>query len=131
MDHADGDGGDDDVFVYMGGNQRVPRNVRHVRVHKSVKIIRRRAFMYCRKLVSIEMHDGVEIIREEAFWCCDSLKRIKLTGVRVIEERAFYACRALEDVEFGNKLKTIGLVLTLNTRSNQMASNTILLIHHH
>ena len=41
MDHADG--GDDDVFIYTGGNQRVPRNVRYVRVHKSVKIITERA----------------------------------------------------------------------------------------
>ncbi len=56
MDHAD-DGDDDDVFVYMGGHQEVPRDVTHVRVHKSVKIIRARAFMHCRNLVSIAMHE--------------------------------------------------------------------------
>ena len=32
------------VFVYMGGDQEVPRNVTHVRIHKSVKIITREAF---------------------------------------------------------------------------------------
>ena len=63
-DHADGD--DNDVFIYMGGDQRVPRNVRYVRVHKSVKIITREAFQHCIHLVSIEMHDGVEIIKEYA-----------------------------------------------------------------
>ncbi len=36
-DHADD--GDDDVFVYMGGRQEVPRDVTHIRVHKSVKNI--------------------------------------------------------------------------------------------
>ncbi len=104
-DHAD-DG--NDVFVYMGGNQRVPRNVRYVRIHESVKIIPRSAFRSRQNLVSIEMHDGVEIIEERAFCECPSLRNIKLTGVRVIEEQAFWGCRALTDVEFGNKLETIG-----------------------
>ncbi len=107
MDHAD-EGGNNDVFVYMGGNQRVPMDVTHVRIHKSVKIIPRSAFEMCRNLVSIEMHDGVEIIEEEAFQDCDTLKRIKLPGVRVIGEDAFNSCTALMDVEFGDKLETIG-----------------------
>ena len=51
-----------DVFVYMGGYQEVPLNVKHIRIHKSVKIIRRHAFGEYVHLVSIEMHDGVEII---------------------------------------------------------------------
>ena len=111
-DHAD-DGGDNDVFVYMGGSYlSVPQHLRetitHVRIHKSVKIITRRAFMFCRNLVSIEMHDGVEIIEEEAFQDCRSLKRIKLSGVRVVGDFAFNCCYALTDVEFGETLDTIG-----------------------
>ncbi len=102
------EGGDNDVFVYMGGDQEVPRDVTHVRVHKSVKIIARRAFCGCRNLLSVEMHDGVEIIEEYAFRGCRSLIGIKLSGVRVIEEYAFYHCTALEDVESGDKLETIG-----------------------
>ena len=46
MDHAD-DEDDNDVFMYMGGDQRVPDDVTHIRVHKSVKIIRREAFRNC------------------------------------------------------------------------------------
>ena len=107
MDHAD-DGDDDGVFVYMGGDQEVPEDVTHVRVHQSVKIIPEGAFMNCRKLVSIEIHDGVEIIEREAFSECHSLGTIKLAGVRVIEMEAFYECTALENVEFGDKLETIG-----------------------
>jgi hypothetical protein len=106
MDHAD-DEDDDDVFIYMGGDQQVPRDVTHVRVHKSVKIISAMVFHTCEQLVSIEMHDGVEIIEREAFFGCRSLKEIKLPGVRVIEYGAFYDCTALEDVEFGDKLESI------------------------
>ena len=108
MDHAEDVGDDDDVFVYMGGNQRVPRDVRYVRVHKSVKNIPRRAFSNCIRLISIEMHDGVEIIGEEAFSYCRSLRGINLPGVRVIGDYAFYECRTLTDVEFGDNLETIG-----------------------
>ena len=84
----------------------MPQHVTHVRVHKSVKIIRYRAFQNCR-LVSIEMHDGVEIIEFMGFYHCTSIIRIKLPGVRIIGEDAFQNCTALEDVEFGNNLVTI------------------------
>ena len=109
MDHADDDN-DDDVFVYMGGEipQHLRETITHVRVHKSVKIITREAFKRCRNLVSIEMHNGVEIIEKLSFWACHSLRRIKLPGVKVTGERAFAGCRALENVEFGDKLETIG-----------------------
>jgi hypothetical protein len=103
MDHAD----DDDVFVYMGGDHEVPEDVTHVRVHKSVKIITRRAFYCCIYLVSIEMHHGVEIIEEEAFCHCEALRGINLSGVRVIGVEAFQYCTALENVEFGDKLESI------------------------
>jgi hypothetical protein len=106
-DHAD-DGDDIDVFVYMGGDQEVPRDVTHIRIHRSVKIITRGAFQHCRNLVSIEMHDGVEIIEYAAFEYCKSLRRIKLPGVRIIERLAFFYCTKLADVEFGDKLETIG-----------------------
>ena len=107
-DHADDGGDNNNVFIYMGGDQQVPHDVTHVRVHKSVKIIRARAFKRCRNLVSIEMHDGVEIIEEWAFHDCRSLRGIKLPGVRVIEDDEFFECASLVDVEFGDKLETIG-----------------------
>ncbi len=102
------EGGGIHIFVYMGGNQKVPRDVTHVRIHKSVKIIPRRAFSDRRDLVSIEIHDGVEIIEEGAIVRCYSLRGIKLLGVRVIEQNAFYNCVALANVEFGDKLEIIG-----------------------
>ncbi len=108
MDHADDDGDNNNAFVYLGGDQRVPRDVTHIRVHKSVKIIPASAFRNCRNLVSIELHDGVEIIEWCAFQGCTSLREIKLSGGRVIEGSVFGYCTALEDVEFGDKLETIG-----------------------
>src|SRR6056300_352409 len=110
-DHA-AEGGDnnddDDVFVYMGGNQRVPRDVTHAIVDPSVDTIRRKAFHWCERLVSIEMHDDVKVIEVGAFEFCFSLKGINLLGVRVIESDAFADCRALENVEFGDELDKIG-----------------------
>ncbi len=105
-DHAV-EGGNNDVFVYMGGDQVVPRDVTHAIVDRSVDTIRVRAFYGCRSLVSIVMHDGVELIEYMAFYNCPSLKRINLSGVRVIQSGAFAYCSALENVEFGNKLETI------------------------
>ncbi len=101
-------GNNNDVFVYMGGNQRVPRDVTHAIVDLSVDTIRANAFFKCRQLVSLEMHDGVKIIEEQAIQFCTSLRTIKLPGVKVIERDAFGGCTALEDVEFGIKLEAIG-----------------------
>ena len=106
---AEAQRGDDDIFVYMGGNQVVPGGVRRARIHKSVKIVRARAFRNRWSLISVEFHDGVEIIEEGAFYCCYSLKGpIKLLGVKIIKKKAFQQCPKLTDVEFGDKLETIG-----------------------
>jgi hypothetical protein len=115
-EHAAG-GRDDDIFVYTGGEQVVPRDVTRVIVDKSVKIIRREAFYERDRLVSIEMHDGIEIVEEWAFCGCTSLRgSIKLPGVRVVEDFAFEST-GLTDVEFGDKLETIGYHALRNCRS--------------
>jgi hypothetical protein len=102
MANEGGGNNNDVVFVYMGGDQEVPTDVTHVRVHKSVKIIPCGAFFSldnCRSLVSIEMHDGVERISSFAFSSCHLLQTVKnMTGVRVIEEEAFVYCNSLADV---------------------------------
>ena len=103
------DGGDDNIFVYLGGEQEVPSRVTHAIIDPSVKTIRRRAFYNRRQLVSIIFHDGVEIVEQEAFFRCRSLGgRIKLLGVREIGDRAFESCHALSRVIFGDRLETIG-----------------------
>ena len=102
------DGGDDDVFVYLGGDQEVPMHTTHAIIDPSVNIVRRWAFANRQQLMSVIFHDGVEIIEEYAFACCESLPSIKLLGVREIQERAFSNCYDLSGVEFGDRLETIG-----------------------
>ena len=106
MMNAQGDD-DDEIFVYMGGDQRVPALVRRAKIHEDVKIVRARAFYERRQLISVEFHDGIEIIEEFAFDGCPSLRGpIKLLGVKIIKKLAFCEC-PLTDVEFGDKLETI------------------------
>ena len=100
---------DGDIFVYLGGDQVVPDEIRHAIIDPSVKTVRRRAFYKRWWMASVSFHDGVEIIEEEAFWNCRHQRgRIKLLGVREIRDRAFFGCHALSDVEFGDRLETIG-----------------------
>eukprot|EP00985_Skeletonema_marinoi_P006813 scaffold2992_cov103-Skeletonema_marinoi.AAC.3 len=80
---------DGEVFVYMGGDQVVPIDVRRVRIDKSVKIIPEDAFQGRRRLIDVEFHDGVTIIEDRAFHCCVSLRGVKLLGVKIIEYGAF------------------------------------------
>eukprot|EP00984_Skeletonema_dohrnii_P009383 scaffold3598_cov148-Skeletonema_dohrnii-CCMP3373.AAC.7 len=75
---------DDNVFVYLGGDQVVPQDVTHVIIDQSVNIILRGAFQDRRQLVSVKFHDGVEVIEEDAFYGCRRLKKIDLKGVREI-----------------------------------------------
>jgi hypothetical protein len=95
------------VFVYLGGEQEVPRNVTHVRIDRSVKIIPERAFYQRMNMVSVETHDGIEKVEQRAFYGCTSLRGIKLPGVKEVGYIAFDNCTALTDVEFGDKLETI------------------------
>ena len=98
----------DNIFVYLGGEQVVPDGVTHVRIRRSVKIIPRRAFEGRRNLVSVETHNEIEKVEGYAFSGCRSLRGIKLPGVREIKGEAFDDCTSLTDVEFGDKLETIG-----------------------
>eukprot|EP00986_Skeletonema_menzelii_P013886 scaffold8585_cov159-Skeletonema_menzelii.AAC.2 len=104
---AEGARDDDEIFVYMGGDQRVPNGVRRARIHKSVKIVPREAFYNRHQLISVEFHDDIKIIEERAFYNCISLRIIKLLGIKIIKAGAFQFCTGLTDVELGDKLETI------------------------
>ena len=74
---------DDDIFVYMGGDQHVPTHVRRAKIHISVKIVRARAFLNRKQLTYVEFHDGIEIVEEYAFFGCINLRGLlQLLGVR-------------------------------------------------
>ena len=90
------DGGDDnDIFVYLGGEHEVPDGVVRAVIDPSVNTVRIDSFWNRGRLVSVIFHDGV-------------LGRIKLLGVREIGPRAFQYCLSLSDVEFGDRLETVG-----------------------
>ena len=94
---------DDEIFVYMGGEQYVPWDVRRVRIHKFVKIISHGAFHNRRNIIYVEFHDEIEIIKENAFRGCASMSGcIKLLGVKIVKSDAFCGCSALTDVQFGD-----------------------------
>jgi hypothetical protein len=102
------DGGDGDIFMYTGGEQEVPRNVRRAKIDESIDTIPRQAFSHCVQLIELEGHDKLKKIEEEAFNCCYSLIRLmNMNGVIEIEGWTFNRCHALCDVDF-DRLEIIG-----------------------
>jgi hypothetical protein len=102
------DVGDDDIFVYTGGEQRVPRDVRRAKIDESIDTIPRDAFVDCTQLIEVEGHNKLMKIEEDAFMRCRRLRRLtKMNGVIEIERWAFGGCNALSDVDF-DKLEIIG-----------------------
>ena len=104
----DGVGGGDDIFVYTGGEQRVPRDVKRVRIAENVDTIAADTFANCRQLIEVEGHDRLRKIELRAFYCCYSLRRAtKMQGLIEIDDYAFYKCFALSQLDF-DKLEIIG-----------------------
>ena len=68
-----GDVGDDDVFVYTGGEQRVPDDVRRLRIAENVDTIPAGVCIECRQLIEVEGHNNLKKIKEYAFSKCPSL----------------------------------------------------------
>lgn len=80
---------DDDVFVYTGGDQIVPDDVRHARIDESINTIGAAAFENRQQLVSVEFHDGIEVVEERAFAGCPLRGDVLLKGVRIVRKYAF------------------------------------------
>ena len=79
------------LYIYQGlDNEEVPKDVTHVIVDNSVTIIKREAFLECRRLVSVIMGDNV--------------KRI--------EAGAFHYCRAFDSFDFPRRWNTLDHTLS-------------------
>jgi hypothetical protein len=99
---------DDDIFVYTGGEQEVPRDVRRAKIDESIDTILAEAFADCGHLIEVEGHNKLKKIERSAFNDCYSLRWLtKMTGVTEIEGWAFFGCEALSYSEF-DKLEIIG-----------------------
>jgi hypothetical protein len=100
--------GDDDIFVYMGGEQEVPFDVRRAKIDESVDTVLAMAFYDCEQLIEVKGHRKLKKIEKNAFRVCRRLRRVtKMNGVIEIEQDAFVGCNALSELDFG-KLEIIG-----------------------
>ena len=69
-------GVDDDIFVYTGGEQRVPHDMKRVRIAENIDTIPARIFSFCRQLIEVEGHNRLRKIEEYAFNYCPRLRRV-------------------------------------------------------
>ncbi len=104
-----GDVAGDDIFVYMGGQQEVPRDVKRAKIiDESIDTIPSYAFLSCQQLIEVVGHNKLKKIERQAFDSCPSLTRLtNMNGVIEIKQHAFYGCTALSDLEF-DKAEIIG-----------------------
>ena len=108
LGNDNGDG--DDIFVYVGGDQEIPRDVKRVHIAENVDTVPREVFLRCEQLVEVVGHNKLKKIERLAFDECISLRWVsKINGVKEIEDLAFTSCHALSlsDLEF-DKLEIIG-----------------------
>jgi len=119
-DNEDFGDGDDDIFVYTGGEQQIPRDVKRVRIAENIDTIPAWKFSNCRQLIEVEGHNKIKKIEKWAFNDCISLRRVtKMQGLIEIEEDAFNTCRALSELEFE---KSSAFVYCRSLRSINMPS---------
>jgi len=98
-----------EFYVYYGWeDETIPRDVTHVRIYSSVKAIKKRAFMFCSKLLIVILNDGLNKIEELAFHYCESLQRIIIPNtVKTIRYGAFQYCSGLVTVSLDDGLEEI------------------------
>ena len=106
-----GVGGSDIIVCYMGQpNSEIPRDMTHLIIDSSVKLIAARAFQGCEQLAEVELCEGLVKIGKGAFKDCKYLKRISKipSTVKDIAAEAFSGCEELVEVELCEGLEEIG-----------------------
>ena len=100
---------DQEAFIYTGQSRHdIPRDVTHVKVDPSIKVIGRHAFYDFKMLRWVELCKGLEHIDGGAFKACKSLERIIIpSNIKVIGERAFSSCTMLRGIELHEGLERI------------------------
>lgn len=84
------------------------RQLKYVKLPKSLRIIGDNAFRNCISLLDVEFPAGLQKIGRDAFAYCDSLEEVRLPeNLQELESEAFRSCKLLKKVLLPNKLKTI------------------------
>ena len=97
---------DDMVYFLYTGQERIPRDVTHMRVHPSVGAIKAWALNSYLGLKIAILCDELEEIGEGAFYYCTSLVYIMIPlAVKVIGKEAFYRCSRLRTVTLNDGLE--------------------------
>jgi hypothetical protein len=98
-----------EFYVYYGWeDETILHDVTHVRIYLSIKAIKKRAFMFCSKLLIVILNDGLNEIEELAFLYCKSLQRIIIPNtVKTIRYGAFQYCSGLVYVSLDDGLEEI------------------------
>ena len=101
--------GDEEVFVYMGGdNVVVPQDAVRVRIHPSVTVIPEEAFINCTNLKEADLGEELLEIGRGAFLGCKALQRISIPSTMTrIQECAFVDCHQLAEIEMSDGLLAI------------------------
>ena len=95
------------TYIYRGADgEIIPDYVTRIIVHRSIRVILRRAFWENENIVEVICHENVKKIEEYAFYQCFNLRRVIMPGVKEVEIGAFSFCERLSDVECG-KLEII------------------------
>ena len=113
-------------FVYKGQDwPLIPKNITHVSIDPSIKVIISCAFSRCSRLIEVELHDGLEEIEEAAFMDCINLQRVFYydgkgknksykngipPSVRMIGSQVFLCCKKLANVELREDLKQLNML---------------------
>jgi hypothetical protein len=91
---------DDDVanFVYTS-QENVPKDVIHVQVHPSIKVIRAKAFLGQSLVMSVELLDEIKVIEKEVFEYCRSLRKISPPLHQGDQERGISLVLGVDDCD--------------------------------
>ncbi|CAJ1945390.1 unnamed protein product, partial [Cylindrotheca closterium] len=99
----------DTVFVYLGGNQKVPKDVIRVRIDPTVKKIEPSAFARCKGLTDVEFSENLVEIGFSAFYYCSSVTLVRLPSrTEVIGNMAFLGCSNLVEVSVPSTVAYVG-----------------------